>query len=326
MPSLDSARGDATAGRDNTGRDTTGRPARRQSLATEAAQIAQSARAVEAALLAETPSRERVGSRPSAPRSGAPLDDPFLDLFPTAPPIQRGPAGPPPRPPAPPGGGSGRGRQPRKPRKAKAVILLSLAVALILVAVGVGGYPFYTDVMAARHQKTLRAQLAKDGGLSGAERDKLLQEYKNRVFANGSPITRLVIPKLNVDTIVVEGTDDQALAVGAGHYPQSPLPGDVGNVAIAGHRTMNGHPFGDLDKLAPGDQIILQTPFAQYTYQVVPAFAGHADPWVTTPEDWTVISFPTQDHLLTLTTCNPKGQKTQRLIARATLVGTQNET
>lgn len=309
-------------------RDAIRRPTRQQSLGAEAAQIAQSARDIETALLAETPSLERISSRQPGARPGAP-DDPFLDLFPTPPtypPTRGGPTGPPPRPPAPPSGGSGRGRQPRKPRKAKAVILLSLAVALILVAVGVGGYPFYTDIMAARHQKTLRAQLAQDGGLSGAARDKLLQEYKNRVFANGSPITRLVIPKLNVDTIVVEGTDDQALAVGAGHYPQSPLPGDVGNVAIAGHRTMNGHPFGDLDKLAPGDQILLQTPFAQYTYQVVPAFAGHADPWVTTPEDWTVISFPTQDHLLTLTTCNPKGQKTQRLIARATLVGTQNET
>jgi len=122
---------------------------------------------------------------------------------------------------------------------------------------------------------------------------------------------------------VVEGTSDEALAVGAGHYPQSPLPGEVGNVGIAGHRTMNGHPFGDLDKLAPGDQVILETPFGRYTYELVPGFDGHANPWVTTPTDWTVISLPTQARLLTLTTCNPKGQKTQRLVARAQMVSSQ---
>jgi sortase A len=203
-----------------------------------------------------------------------------------------------------------------------AFLLLTIATTLILVAVGVAGYPFYTDVQAARHQRALRAQLdqaAKDG----ANRAKLLEQYKNRTFAIGSPVTRIIIPKLSVETVVVEGTSDEALAAGAGHYPQSPLPGDQGNVAIAGHRTMNGHPFGDLDKLAPGDEVILQTPFARYSYKIVPGFEGHANPWVTTPEDWTVVSVATHSRLLTLTTCNPKGQKTQRLIARAEMVSSQ---
>lgn len=229
---------------------------------------------------------------------------------------------PPPLPPAPPeGSGSGPGR--RKPRKIAAILLLTIASALVVVAMGVGGYPFYTDFQAARHQKALKAQFDAAGRQSAADRQKLLDQYKNRSFAIGSPVTRIIIPKLGVQTVVVEGTSDQALAAGAGHYPQSPLPGDVGNVAIAGHRTMNGHPFGDLDKLAPGDQVILETPFATYTYQLIGAFDGHANPWVTTPEDWSVISVTTQSKLLTLTTCNPKGQKTQRLIARAQLVSSQ---
>jgi LPXTG-site transpeptidase (sortase) family protein len=86
---------------------------------------------------------------------------------------------------------------------------------------------------------------------------------------------------------------------------------------------MNGHPFGDLDKLVPGDQVILQTPFATYNYKIVPGFDGHANPWATSPEDWTVISVTTQSHLLTLTTCNPKGQASQRLVARAEMVSSQ---
>jgi len=232
------------------------------------------------------------------------------------------PVGPPP-PPAPPRGPEHGGRPPRKPRKVAAFLLLTIASALVLVAIGVAGYPFYTDIQAARHQKVLKQELSKAAQAAGADRLKLLDQYKNRSFADGSPVTRILIPKLNVDTVVVQGTSDEALAAGAGHYPETPLPGDVGNVAIAGHRTMNGHPFGDLDKLAPGDQVILKTPFATYTYQLVQAFDGHANPWVTAPEDWSIISVATQSHLLTLTTCNPKGQKTQRLVARAEMVSSQ---
>ncbi len=216
---------------------------------------------------------------------------------------------------------------PRRPRHRpwypKGRVRAGAATALILVAVGVAGYPFYTDVQAARHQKTLRAQFDQAGKQSAADRLKLLEQYKNRTLAIGSAVTRITIPKLGVETVVVEGTSDEALAAGAGHYPQSPLPGDAGNVAIAGHRTMNGHPFGDLDKLVPGDRVILTTPFSTYTYKIVPGFEGHANPWVTTPDDWTVVSVATQSHLLTLTTCNPKGQKTQRLIARAEMVSSQ---
>ena len=198
-----------------------------------------------------------------------------------------------------------------------------MAAALILTAAGVAGYPFYTDIQAARHQKALQAQFAREAGASGDARLKLLQKYQQRQFANGEGLTKIVIPAINVSSIVVEGTSDQALAVGAGHYPQTPLPGEVGNVGIAGHRTMNGHPFGDLDKLVPGDRVILETPFTTYTYELVAAFGGHANPWVSSPTDWSVISFPTQDKLLTLTTCNPKGQQTSRLVARAKLVSTQ---
>jgi len=239
------------------------------------------------------------------------------------------PEGPAPHPP--PGGPppkSGRGLREggprrRRPRRGLAALLIALAAGLILVAVGVASYPFYTDIQAGRHQKVLKARLDQAAKESGASRLQLLQQFQNRSLAVGSPVTRIEIPKLHVDTIVVEGTSDEALAVGAGHYPQSPLPGEVGNVGIAGHRTMNGHPFGDLDKLAPGDQVILETPFGRYTYELVPGFDGHANPWVTTPTDWTVISLPTQARLLTLTTCNPKGQKTQRLVARAQMVSSQ---
>jgi len=208
----------------------------------------------------------------------------------------------------------------RKHRKLVAGLLIGISILLVLGAIGVGGYPYYTDIQARRHQKDLQAAFAQKAKETGDVRAKLIQQYENRDFASGEGITKIIIPAINIDEIVVEGTTDAALNVGAGHYPMTPLPGQVGNVAIAGHRTMNGHPFGDLNKLAPGDKVILQTPFNTYTYQLLPPFDGHANPWVVSPDDWSVIEFPTTQSLLTLTTCNPPGQQTTRLVARAQLV------
>lgn len=218
--------------------------------------------------------------------------------------------------------GSGPPPHQRNHRKLIAGLLISISVLLILGAVGVGGYPYYTDIQARRHQKGLTAAFDQKENLTGDARAALIQQYQDRTFATGEGITKIVIPTLNVNQIVVEGTTDAALDVGAGHYPMTPLPGQVGNVAIAGHRTMNGHPFGDLNKLQPGDQVILQTPFQTYTYKVLPAFDGHANPWVVNPDDWSVIEFTTNQSLLTLTTCNPPGQQTNRLVVRASLSST----
>jgi len=219
------------------------------------------------------------------------------------------------------GGAAGRppGRRRGKPRKGLAIALIAFALVLILAGIAVAGYPFYTDIIAGRKQATLRHTLDQIQQETGADRLRALQAYDNRDFGTGSPITYIEIPALGVKEVVVQGVTDQALNVGAGHYPQTPLPGQVGNVAIAGHRTMNGHPFGDLNKLVAGDKVILQTPFNSYTYTVLPPFDGHNNPWIVQPTDWSVISFPTQEKFLTLTTCNPPGQQTNRLVARAVL-------
>ena len=130
--------------------------------------------------------------------------------------------------------------------------------------------------------------------------------------------------KIGLDTVVVQGTSDQALAAGSGHYPQTPLPcSPQGNVGIAGHRTMNGHPFQRLDQLAAGDKVILTTPFQTCTYQILASVDGHANPYVTDPNDWTVIA-QTAKPMLTMSTCTPEGTARQRLVARAQLVSATN--
>jgi sortase A len=102
----------------------------------------------------------------------------------------------------------------------------------------------------------------------------------------------------------------------------TPLPGESGNVGIAGHRTTFGRPFNRMDELKPGDTVTLETPFAIYTYKAVAPFGGHSNPWVVTPNDFSVVSQGT-GHLLTLTTCNPKGSARQRLVMRFSLVGSK---
>ncbi|MGH9124955.1 MAG: class E sortase [Acidimicrobiales bacterium] len=127
----------------------------------------------------------------------------------------------------------------------------------------------------------------------------------------GSAVAHMVIHKIGLDAYVVQGVEDSDLSEGPGHYPGTPMPGEAGNVAIAGHRTTYGAPFYDLNELTAGDQIFITTQAGTFLYVV-----DHSE--VVDPTDVAVID-PTTTNLLTLTTCNPRYQATTRLIVVATL-------
>lgn len=183
--------------------------------------------------------------------------------------------------------------------------LSALSGVLLLVAVAMLGYPLYTNLYQGRVQSQLDRELTSP---------ELEQAYRARRVSTGDALTRIKIPAISVDVVVVEGTTASALRAGAGHYPQTPLPCEAGNVGIAGHRTTYGRPFYNLDRLRVGDTIILETPIGECTYVV------HRAPFVTEPSDVGVIA-PTTQGMLTLTTCHPKGSARQRLIVRAMLQG-----
>jgi sortase A len=105
-----------------------------------------------------------------------------------------------------------------------------------------------------------------------------------------------------------------ALKEGPGHYPTTPLPGQPGNAAIAGHRTTYGAPFYRLDELAPGDTIQVTTRQGEFTYEV-------RDRLVVAPTQNEVLD-PSEENLLTLTTCHPRFSASQRLIIVGELVDT----
>lgn len=180
-------------------------------------------------------------------------------------------------------------------------MLSGFSIVTGVLAIGLLAYPLATNYMEDRLQSKLAIELH-------SPRNKAAYAAGNT--PEGDALTRIVIPAIKVDTVVVEGTGASALRAGAGHYPNTPLPGEEGNVAIAGHRTTYGKPFANLDRLAVGDPIILETPIGRHVYRVTRA------PFVVANTDFSVIS-QTPGHTLTLTTCHPKGSASQRLVVKA---------
>jgi sortase A len=130
-------------------------------------------------------------------------------------------------------------------------------------------------------------------------------------LAEGDALGRIVIPKIHLDTIVVQGVDLGDLKKGPGHYPNTPLPGEAGNAAIAGHRTTYGAPFGNVDQLEAGDEIDITTVQGSFRYEV-------SDKQVVSPSKVQVLDNQ-GDNRLTLTSCHPKYSARQRIVITAVL-------
>jgi sortase A len=133
----------------------------------------------------------------------------------------------------------------------------------------------------------------------------------------GEPVGIIRIPKIGLDKVVVEGTTVADLRKGPGHYSGTPLPGQQGNAAIAGHRTTYGAPFADLDQLQQGDVITVQTVAGTFDYRVR---AGGV--FVVNPSQVEVLETDPEEDMLTLTTCNPKYSARERLIVQADYMDT----
>jgi sortase A len=127
----------------------------------------------------------------------------------------------------------------------------------------------------------------------------------------GEPTARIVIPEIGVDKIVVEGVSLRDLKKGPGHYPETPLPGQEGNAAIAGHRTTYGAPFHRIDELEPGDEIRVETVQGEFRYLV-------SEQLIVAPTQVDVLEDKGDDRL-TLTACHPKYSARQRIVVVALL-------
>jgi sortase A len=128
----------------------------------------------------------------------------------------------------------------------------------------------------------------------------------------GDAIGRLEIPAIGVREYVVEGTDTANLRKGPGHYPDTPLPGERGTSAIAGHRTTYGAPFRDIDRLKRRNVITIDLPYGRYVYRVERTK-------IVDDSDFSVLRNVRHDRLV-MTACHPLYSAAQRVVVFARLV------
>ena len=152
------------------------------------------------------------------------------------------------------------------------------------------------------------------GGLSSGEdaaQAKALAERFSQQIENGDAIGRLKIDDIGLKTVFFQGTDTATLQAGPGHYEVTPLPGEEGTVAIAGHRTTYLAPFRRINEIEDGDEIRLEMPYGTFTYIV----EKHE---IVDPSDVHIINPVGYDRLV-LTACHPLYSAAQRWVIFAKL-------
>jgi sortase A len=132
----------------------------------------------------------------------------------------------------------------------------------------------------------------------------------------GSSLGQIQIPAIGMHGWVIQGDSDSDLNDGPGHALNTPMPGQLGNVFIAGHRTTHRAPFGNIDKVKSGDDIVLTTHAGTFRYRMYQQL-------IVKPTDGWVMD-ATSDAELTLAACHPKGWATHRIVVKARLVVERN--
>lgn len=196
-------------------------------------------------------------------------------------------------------------------------VVRGVGVVLLVAGLGllgwVGWQYFGTDLTSNRQMDQLERELREDWTAPAAE------------ATTGTPIVLLRIPKFGPDweKPVVEGVSKDDLSRGIGHYPQTQLPGRPGNFALAGHRATHGSPFKRLLELTKGDQVIVETAEAVYTYEMDTSprdlTVKPTDNWVLDPVPGEPGETPTRS-ILTLTTCQDLFRSPDRSIGFGHLV------
>ena len=189
--------------------------------------------------------------------------------------------------------------------------LLWLERVLLVVAIVSLGY--YSFVSAETYLYQLYENRELEAILASAPNRAPVETARRPRPARGEMIGRVEIPRLNVSVVVRAGSDARTLQLAVGHIPGTALPGEPGNVGLAGHRDTF---FRRLQNIRPDDEIRLTTPDGFYTYRVQRTV-------IVKPRDVWVLD-RTDQPTLTLVTCYPfsyVGSAPQRFIVRASLQG-----
>src|SRR5262245_48619014 len=187
-------------------------------------------------------------------------------------------------------------------------------VAYLLVIAGGAALGWCLAVLADAYlaQRFAREQLESTPPPASMSRRSPLSPPSGATPDAGTPLAELSIPRIGLSLVVLQGSDEQTLRKGLGHIEDTSLPGESGNVAIAGHRDSF---FRPLRNIQVGDDIMLDIPGRRVHYRVS-AYR------VVGSTEVSVIA-PTTDAVLTLVTCYPfwfVGSAPDRFVVRANLV------
>jgi LPXTG-site transpeptidase (sortase) family protein len=181
--------------------------------------------------------------------------------------------------------------------------------------------PLEVTTTTALVDSATAAQIAAAQAAEAAEAERLARLAAFKAAADAfaanvggkiaEPIGRIIIPSIDVDVMMVEGTGKSDLKEGPGHWEEMPFPGQGGNFVVSGHRTTYGAPFFRLDKVKVGDEIQLNLPYAIVKYTVTSVFIVFPD------EVETVRSVGKEQ--ISLAACHPIYSAKQRIVVQGDL-------
>ncbi|MFE1832693.1 class E sortase [Streptomyces sviceus] len=216
-------------------------------------------------------------------------------------------------------------RRQAKARKPGAAVVASRAIGEVFITTGVLMLLFVSYQL---WWTNVRAHAQADKEASSLQNDWASGKGAPGTFEPGQGFALLHIPKLDVVVPIAEGVSNKkVLDKGmVGHYSEGALKtampdAKTGNFALAGHRNTHGEPFRYINKLSPGDAIVVETQDEYFVYKMTSTLP------VTSPSNTSVIDpvpkgsgFTTAGRYITLTTCTPEFTSKYRLIVWGKMV------
>ncbi len=205
-----------------------------------------------------------------------------------------------------------------------------LITAGVVVMLFLGWYVWLNDIVAGGEQQQAAEQVQQElqerwergEGIAERPADPGMPVVAEPAVA-GEVFATLIVPRFGENYVrpIAGGVDLRTVLnnkqIGIGHYLETQMPGEIGNFAIAAHRTTYGAPFADIASLRLGDRIYVETADGWYEY----VFRGLEYVWPTAVEVLAPVPQAPQieatDRLLTMTSCNPKFSSAERIIAYA---------
>ena len=211
----------------------------------------------------------------------------------------------------------------------------TLVTVGLFVLLFLGWHVWFNDIVQGAAQDKAASRLSNSWSAAAANTtefdratgtsDGAIRDFTPPVVAApgiAKPFATVLIPRFGerYERTVAEGVDVEKVlnnqVTGIGRYPNTALLGQVGNFAVAAHRTTYGAPFGDVDKLRVGDRIYVETEEGWYVYRfrnieyVYPTGVSVLNP---VPQ----LQVEAKDRILTMTSCHPKLSAAERIIAYA---------